>query len=88
LVCTDLGQEQIGMPPGANATMGRPKKSADQRKPTVPRTVGVRASGEWAAWIERAAKHCRTDVAKLIDNAVVEYAKARGFEEIPPERIP
>jgi hypothetical protein len=66
--------------------VGRPKKRAG--KPSGPRTVGVRASGEWADWIERAARYCRTDVAKLIDTAVAEYAKARGFAEEPPERVP
>jgi hypothetical protein len=53
-----------------------------------PRTVGVRATGEWADWLERAARHCRTDVAKLLDAAVADYVKLRGFNELPPERIP
>ena len=69
--------------------MGRPKKSpAATPQPLRPRAVGVRASGEWAAWLERAAKHCRTDLAKLIDSAVADYVKARGFDEPPPERVP
>jgi hypothetical protein len=70
----------------AGATVGRLKKQA--KRPDGPRTIGVRASGEWAGWIERAAKHCRTDIAKLIDVAVAEYVKARGFDESPPERVP
>lgn len=71
----------------ASAVVGRPKRLSGNR-PTGPRTIGVRASGEWADWLERAAKHCRTDVAKLIDNAVADYVKSRGFEELPPERVP
>ena len=67
--------------------MGRPKKSAPKGAPK-PRTIGVRATGEWAEWLEQAARHCRTDIAKLIDAAVVDYVKARGFEVPPPERIP
>jgi hypothetical protein len=67
--------------------MARPKqRTKAAAKP--PRTVGVRATGQWADWLERVAKHCRTDVAKLIDMAVADYAKARGFDELPPERIP
>jgi hypothetical protein len=70
---------------GAGADlMARPKKG----KPRGPRTIGIRTTGEWADWIERAARFCRTDIAKLIDAAVAEYVKARGFDEPPPERIP
>lgn len=68
--------------------VGRAKKGAPKPAEPKPRTVGVRASGEWADWLERAARHCRTDIAKLIDSSVVEYVKVRGFTEAPPERIP
>jgi hypothetical protein len=53
-----------------------------------PKTIRIRATGEWVAWLERAAKHCRTDVAKFLDKAAAEYAKANSFDEPPPERIP
>jgi hypothetical protein len=68
--------------------MSRPKKQPKGAKSLSPKTIGVRATGEWADWIERAARHCRTDIAKLIDAAVAEYVKVRGFDEPPPERIP
>jgi hypothetical protein len=71
----------------AGATLGRPKKHAN-KKATGPKTIGVRSTPEWADWIDRAARHCRTDVAKLIDASVAEYVKARGFTELPPERVP
>jgi hypothetical protein len=67
-------------------TMGRPKKAA--KRVAGPRTVGVRASAEWADWIERAARHCRTDIAKLVDAAVADYVREKGFTEPPPERVP
>lgn len=69
----------------AEALMAKAKKP---KEPMPARTIGVRATGEWADWIERAARHCRTDVAKLIDASVADYVKGRGFEEPPPERIP
>ena len=69
------------------ATVGRAKKNADQPQPTGPKTIGIRSGPEWAAWLERAVKHCRTDTAKFLDAAAAEYAKANGFEEPPPERI-
>lgn len=73
---------------GATLTMGRPKKQVAKPDPAKPRTIGVRASAEWADWLERVAKHCRTDLAKLIDASVADYAKAHGFDEHPPERVP
>jgi hypothetical protein len=55
---------------------------------TSLRTVGVRATAEWADWLERLAKHNRTDIAKVLDAAATHYAKATGFNEPPPERVP
>jgi hypothetical protein len=69
-----------------STTLAKPKKRAS--KPSKPRTVGVRSTGEWADWLERGAKHCRTDIAKLIDAAVAQYLRANGFNEPPPDRIP
>jgi hypothetical protein len=36
--------------------------------------------------VERGADFCRTDVAKLVDAALVEYLKQRGFDEPAPRR--
>jgi hypothetical protein len=36
--------------------------------------------------VNRAAKFCRTDVAKLIDAALIKYLKDGGFDEPPPPR--
>lgn len=66
--------------------MGRPKKNADQQ-PTGPKTIGIRANAEWAGWLDRAVRFCRTDTAKFLDAAAAEYAKSMGFEEPPPSRI-
>jgi hypothetical protein len=66
------------------ATMARPKK--DEKSEPKPRTLGIRASGEWADWLERAAKHDRAKVAAFLDRAAAHYAKAIGFNEAPPER--
>jgi T5orf172 domain len=54
----------------------------------VPSLIAVtlRGSQEWKTWIEAGAKFCRTDVAKLIDSAVVDYLRARGFTQEAPER--
>lgn len=71
----------------SETAVGRPKKQPP-RASKPPKTIGVRATGEWAEWLERFARHCRMDMAKTIDSALAEYAKTRGFDEKPPERVP
>jgi len=69
--------------------MAKKKATGVKGKPSsVPRTVVVRGTGEWADWVERGAKHCRTDVSKLIDAALAAYLRDQGFSEPPPERMP
>ena len=74
---------------GLGVTMARPKKvtkaEAKAQRPT--KQIGIRSTREWAEWVERAAGFCRTDVAKLIDTALIKYLKAEGFEEPSPPRI-
>ena len=41
---------------------------------------------EWRDWVDRGAEYCRTDVAKLVDAALVDYLKQRGFDEPAPKR--
>lgn len=69
------------------AAMARPRKGT---KPDParrgPKTIGVRASAEWAEWVERGAKFCRVDMSKLVDISVVKYLREQGFDEPPPER--
>jgi hypothetical protein len=72
----------------AGGTVARPKKRPGRPRKDAAgaKVIGLRSSAEWAEWLERVAKHCRTDIAKLIDVSVVEYARARGFKEEAPER--
>jgi hypothetical protein len=70
-----------------SATMARPKHKKASAKPEPrPTALTIRGSLDWRAWVDRGAEHCRTDVAKLVDAALVEYLKARGFSEVPPKR--
>jgi hypothetical protein len=63
----------------------KPKSKAPASdRPSI--AVTLRGSQEWKAWIEAGARFCRTDVAKLLDSAVVDYLKARGFDQPAPER--
>lgn len=66
------------------AKKGRPKKKA----PVEVRTIALRCTVAWAEWVEALAKHDRLTVAQEIDRALAEHAKAIGFTEAPPERLP
>lgn len=63
-----------------------PKKMARNRTGEKPTAITIKGALAWRDWVDRGASHCRTDVAKLVDSALVEYLKARGFTEEAPER--
>jgi hypothetical protein len=73
--------------------MPTPKKKAAKSKP-IPapapsglRTIGIKSTREWAAWLDRYAKSQRVTIASLIDRALAADAERNGFEA-PPERVP
>jgi hypothetical protein len=75
-------------------TVTMAKKKAARAKPAAvePRegrkaiAVVVRGGPDWKAWLEGLAYHCRTDVAKVIDRALIEYAKSEGYDQQAPRR--
>jgi hypothetical protein len=46
----------------------------------------IRCTPAWREWVEAGAEYCRTDSAKLVDAALVDYLKARGFDQLAPKR--
>jgi hypothetical protein len=71
------------------AIMAKAKKSGPKSGAIPPlKRVAVLASPEWVEWAEDGADFCRTDVSKLIDIALAEYLKSRGFAKEPPRRLP
>ena len=72
----------------AEAPMARPKTKKRSETDLEIRTIGVRATKDWADWLERAAKHNRITVASFLDRAAAEHAKETGFDEPPPPRLP
>jgi hypothetical protein len=62
---------------------GQAKPSAGSTRAT---TVAVRATTEWKEWLDRLAEHERLTVADVIDQALVKYARDKGFPEIAPKR--
>jgi hypothetical protein len=67
-------------------TPGKPVPPPARGVGAKPTAVTVKGSPEWREWVNRGARHCRTEVAKVIDAALVDYFKARGFTEEAPER--
>jgi hypothetical protein len=65
----------------------RPKPGA--AKPQSERkaiAVVIKGGPDWKAWLEGLADYCRTDVAKVIDKALTEYAKSEGYNQEAPRR--
>lgn len=46
----------------------------------------MKGTEAWKEWLDRLAKHLRMPTSAVVDNALVEYAKSRGFSEEAPER--
>jgi hypothetical protein len=60
--------------------------SESSRSSSEKSTVAVIKGGpEFHAWFDRFQKQLRLPAALLLDAALVEYAKAKSFEE-PPRR--
>jgi hypothetical protein len=63
-----------------------PKAQGGQPKGPKPTALTIKGSREWREWVDRGADHFRTDVAKLVDAALIRYLKEGGFTEEAPKR--
>jgi hypothetical protein len=63
-------------------------KAASKNSAATRRAVAVTLKGSpaWKAWLEGLAAHCRSDVAKTIDKALVSLAEREGYEAKAPLR--
>jgi hypothetical protein len=48
--------------------------------------VSIRGTEAWRDWLMGLARHSRLAAADVIDQALVEYAKAHGYNDPPPLR--
>jgi hypothetical protein len=75
--------------PKAKAAAPEPEGEGSKRRPEPNRIrssiTNIRSSPEWKEWLARFAVHTRKDLADVIDEAVLRYARAEGFE-LPPKR--
>ena len=76
------------------STMTMSRKKATQVKPAAVKppaerkaiAVVIKGGPDWKAWLESLADHCRSDVAKVIDKALIGYAKSEGYHQQEPRR--
>lgn len=68
----------------ARKKAGSKPKASESKASTI--AVTIRGSQEWKSWIEALATHARLDVAKVIDRAVIDFAKKEGFQPEAPKR--
>jgi hypothetical protein len=48
--------------------------------------AAFKGSPEFASWLDSLVKHCRMPTSSVIENALIEYARIRGFNDPAPER--
>ena len=60
---------------------GKPVESVTRR--TV---LTIKGTDAWHQWIVRLAEHLRMPTSTVVDHALVQYAKAMGFEAEAPGR--
>ena len=62
-------------------TMPEPTQTRSSPKTTI---AVLKAGPEFREWLKRFRDHLRLPAAHLLDAALVQLAKAKGFEEPPP----
>ena len=69
------------------ASAGNIAPSESRPEPNRVRSsaTNIRSSPEWKDWLARFAGHTRKDLADVVDEALLRYARAEGFE-LPPKR--
>jgi hypothetical protein len=66
---------------------GKPGRKPDPER-AMQATLMVRGSKAWRAWVDALAEHATRSgsVSDLVDQALVEFARIKGFGEDPPKR--
>jgi hypothetical protein len=69
--------------PGTNNS--RRGGTVPKASPAYSQTFVMRLNPEFKEWLMRFANYCRLNMVDVIDLALADYAKAKGFED-PPRR--
>lgn len=71
----------------AKTKASKPKQEPSPQEPAIRRAVlQMKGTDEWKAWLDDLAKFLRMPTSSIVDNALVDYAKAKGFTKAAPER--
>ena len=70
----------------ATRTMKKPTTRAKPAAEKKTIAVTIKGDPEWKEWLEDLAGYCRVDVAKVIDKALIGYAKSEGYDQEAPRR--
>lgn len=71
---------------GLMATPGRRKPGRPRGgEPARETVVALKGAAAWKAWLDEFAAHCRLGLADTIEQALLAYARERGFRD-PPKR--
>ena len=72
----------------STATMAKKRPaSVPAPSPGPRRTVlTIKGTDEWRGWLERLGDHLRMPASTIVDIALVDFAKAKGFKEEAPKR--
>lgn len=68
--------------------MAKKQAAAPPAKPQgIRKTVlTIKGTDEWRGWLDRLSDHLRTPTSTIVDIALVEFAKGKGFNEEAPKR--
>lgn len=76
----------IGRPLLVGANPEAVEAIASPERDTRSQIVAVRCRATWEDWVLGLAAHCREDTSDLVDHALVEYARIKGYQVPPPKR--
>jgi hypothetical protein len=83
------GRDHKVMNAGATMAQRGPARHRAGKPEPGPRKRAVlqmKGTEEWKEWLDELARFLRMPIAAVVDNALVWYAKERGFTKEAPER--
>jgi hypothetical protein len=86
-VFRDTGSDREGALQMVRGSVNVPRLKGDKKgQPRRRRAIAVSASDAWRDWFEKGCEHVGMNVSHLVDMAVRDYLKDRGYDAPPPKR--
>ena len=77
-----MARKNSSQQPEPEKRIGRPPAADGIRE----RAIVVRGRDDWKSWVQELSDFCRLDLSDLVDAALVDYARTRGFDKSAPKR--